>query len=563
MQEDSIDLKLYWALIKNWAWILIIGLVLGAAAGFGASLLQTPVFEASTKVIIMRGSLADQSLGTTNSSIYSDQLTETYLQLLQTDTVLSDASEKLGIDLEEVKIESNAIPNTTIIEIKAEHEAPNTAALIANTLVDVLVEKNGEIQSERFIDMEASLQAQKSQLETQISNLQEQIEQASIKTVEEQALWFENEIASLEQEVENLPDEITGLGNPTDQDLRNELDLKTARLEQVQILLPLYKQSYADLVVYGTEIDAAITPTNSQLSLFKSTQVIYQQIYQSVLSNLESVRLSNLENTPNVVSIESALVPTEPVRPKKLINTALGGMVGLMLVAGYIVLNEALDNSIKNADDIERISGLSTIGQIPEMKIQQSRETGLLVDILPFSPISEAFRNLRTNIEFSAVDHPIKTILVTSPDPDSGKTTIAANLAVIFTKKGKRVILLDADLRRPQVHKSLNLNNDFGLTDLLLDERTLHEVNQPIDDNEFFQVITSGSLPPNPAELLGSHRMERLLTNLIEEKDIVIIDTPPSIVADAQLLSSKVDAVILVVQSGKTQQEMLRELLIH
>ena len=558
MQEDSFDLKRYWNLLKNWAWLLILGLVLGASAGFGASLIQTPIYEAITKVMITRGGLADQSLGTAFSSIYSDELSETYLQLLQTDTVLSTASERLGIDLKHVNIESVAVPNTTILEIKVDHENPKLAALIANTMVDVLVEKNSEIQSERYVLMEESLQAQKSQLETQISNLQSQIEQASTKTVGEQEQWLQEQINSLEQESETLPVEIRALGNPSDPELRNSLELKKARLDQVGILLPLYKQSYADLVVYGTQVDAANTPTNSQLALFTSTQAIYQQIYQSVLSNLETVRLASLENTPNVVSIETAVVPDEPARPNKVINTALGGMVGLMLVAGVLVLNEALDNTVKTPEDIEKISGLSTIGQIAEMKNKQPEETGLLVTSFPFSPIAEAFRNLRTNIEFSGVDHPIKSILITSPDPNSGKSTIAANLAVIFTQKGKKVLLLDADLRRPQVHKSLNLTNRMGLTDLLLEDRKLEEVSQPIDDNDLIRVITSGSLPPNPAELLGSVRMEKLLKELGEENDILIIDSPPSIVADVQLLAARVDGVLLVIQAGRTQRDALR-----
>ncbi len=557
MEEDKIDFEKYWLLLKKWAWLLLAGLMAGVILGLIVNLVQTPMYQATTKVLITRGSAVDQSLDTF-SSIYSDQLTETYLQLLQTDTVLSGASEKLGMDLENVDIKSTAIPNTTILEIKVEHANPQLAALIANTLVDVLIEKNSDIQSQRYVQMQESLQAQKTQLEAQIANLQTQIEQASTKTVQEQQQWLQDQIASLEQEEANLPNEIRALGNPTDQTLRNELDVKKTRLEQVQILLPLYKQSLTDLVVYGTQTDTTNTPTNPQLTLYTSTQAIYQQIYQTVLSNLETVKLAILENTPNVVSIETAVVPDLPVKPNKVVNIALGGMVGLMLVAGVLILHEALDNTIKTPEDIEKISGLSTIGQIADMKNKQSEEKGLLVNTLPFSPIAEAFRNLRTNIEFTAVDHPIKSLLITSPDPNSGKSTIAANLSVIFTQKAKRVLLLDADLRRPQVHKSMNLHNRMGLTDLLLGDHDAQEVKQSIDDNDLLSVITSGSLPPNPAELLGSSRMERLLTNLEQDEDIVIIDSPPTIVADVQVLAARVDAVLLVIQAGNTQREGLR-----
>jgi len=557
MEEDTIDLKKYWVLLKRWTWLLILGLVLGAAAGYGASRLQTPVYQAVTKVMVTRGGMTDQSLDI-YSSIYSDQLTQTYLQLLQTETVLVSAEERLGIDLEKVAIDAKVIQNTAIIEISVDHTSPQLAASIANTLVEVLIEQNEKIQSGRYIQMEESLSAQKTQLESQIAALQRQIEQASIKTVAEQEQWIQDQITTLEQEAEALPVEIKALGSPATPELRDALEQKKARLEQVKLLLPLYQQSYTDLVVYGKQVDAAKSTANSQLALLTTTQTLYQQIYQSVLSNLETVRLAGMENTPSVVPIETAAVPEKPIRPRKLLNTALAGMVGLMLTTGILVLREYLDNTVKTSDDIEKLIGLSAIGYIAEMQSKNLDETGLYVSKQPRSPISEAFRSLRTNIEFSAIDKPIKTILVTSPEPDTGKTTIAANLAIIFAQKGRRVLLLDADLRRPHVHRTMNLQNRVGLTDLLLENQSIENVSHKIDGSDSITVVTSGSLPPNPAELLGSARMERLLGELGENMDLVVIDSPPSIVADAQVLAAKVDAILLVIQPSKTQKGLIK-----
>ena len=557
MEEETIDLKKYWVLLKRWTWLLILGLVLGAAAGYGASRLQTPVYQAVTKVMVTRGGMTDQSLDI-YSSIYSDQLTQTYLQLLQTETVLVSAEERLGIDLEKVAIDAKVIQNTAIIEISVDHTSPQLAASIANTLVEVLIEQNEKIQSGRYIQMEESLTAQKTQLESQIAALQRQIEQASIKTVAEQEQWIQDQITTLEQEAEALPVEIKALGSPATPELRDALEQKKARLEQVKLLLPLYQQSYTDLVVYGKQVDAAKSTANSQLALLTTTQTLYQQIYQSVLSNLETVRLAGMENTPSVVPIETAAIPEKPIRPRKLLNTALAGMVGLMLTTGILVLREYLDNTVKTSDDIEKLIGLSAIGYIAEMQNKNVDETGLYVSKQPRSPISEAFRSLRTNIEFSAIDKPIKTILVTSPEPDTGKTTIAANLAIIFAQKGRRVLLLDADLRRPHVHRTMNLQNRVGLTDLLLENQSIENVSHKIDGSDSITVVTSGSLPPNPAELLGSARMERFLGELGENMDLVVIDSPPSIVADAQVLAAKVDAILLVIQPGKTQKGLIK-----
>jgi succinoglycan biosynthesis transport protein ExoP len=553
MEDESLDLKKYWLLLKRWAWVLIMGLVIAAAAGFGASQLQTPVYQATTKAMITRGGMTDQSLDV-YSSYYSEQLSQTYLQLLQTDTVLDSASTRLGIDLDDVSIEAQAIPSTTIIEISVEHPSPQLAALIANTLVEVLIEKNDEIQSGRYLAMEESLLAQKTQLESQISVIQNQIEQASINTISEQEEWLQEQITNLENEAVSLPAEISALGNPATPEERSILEQKKARLEQVLLQLPLYKQSFTDLVVYGTEVDAAKSTANSQLVLLTTTQTLYQQLYQSVLSNLEKVRLAGMENTPSVVPIERAADPEEPIKPRKAINTALAGLVGLMLTTGFLVIRESMDNTVRTAEDLEKLIGVTAIGYIAEMQSKDMEGVGLYVSKQPRSPISEAFRSLRTNIEFSAIDKPIKTILVTSPEPETGKTTVGANLAMIFAQKGRRVLLLDADLRRPHVHRVMNLQNRVGLTDLLLNNQNYQDVIHQIEGNEGLSVVTSGSLPPNPAELLGSTRMENIVADLEKNMDLVVIDSPPSIVADAQVLAAKVDAVLLVIQPGKSQK---------
>ena len=158
-------------------------------------------------------------------------------------------------------------------------------------------------------------------------------------------------------------------------------------------------------------------------------------------------------------------------------------------------------------------------------------------------------------IKFSSIDKPIKAILVTSPEASTGKTSISSNLAAIYAQKGKKVLLLDADLRRPQVHKAMGTTNHLGLTDLLRGSHDLQDVIQKVDGLENLTIISSGSLPPNPAELLGSARMEQILLELGSNYDIIVVDSPPSVVADSQILSSKADAVLVVLQPGKTSKE--------
>jgi non-specific protein-tyrosine kinase len=201
------------------------------------------------------------------------------------------------------------------------------------------------------------------------------------------------------------------------------------------------------------------------------------------------------------------------------------------------------------------------LGFVAEMQYKKKSAEEVYVSRQPRSPVSEAFRSLRTNLEFASVQKPIHTILVTSPGPAEGKTTVAVNLAAIIALSGKRVALLDADLRRPSVHRLLGMPNRDGLSDLFRNQSAAHSVSRGKLELPHLMVITSGSLPPNPAELLGSDRMSHILDELRKLVDVIVIDTPPSLVADAQILSGKVDAVLMVIQPGHTHSEAARAVL--
>lgn len=174
----------------------------------------------------------------------------------------------------------------------------------------------------------------------------------------------------------------------------------------------------------------------------------------------------------------------------------------------------------------------------------------------PKSPAAEAFRTLRTNIMFSATDKEIETILFTSSSPGEGKSTISANYAITLTQSGQRVILVDCDMRRPTIHKVMGLNNKKGLTNMLIENATFEEVAQT-GWVEKLKIITTGPLPPNPAELIGSAKMDALIETLKEKADVVLFDAPPLLaVTDSQLLASKLDGVVLVIKAGAVTREM-------
>lgn len=282
----------------------------------------------------------------------------------------------------------------------------------------------------------------------------------------------------------------------------------------------------------------------------EATLAQYRQTYASLLSSYESLRLAEAQTTSTIIQKERALIPSSPIRPRTMQNTALAAVVGLMVAAGFVFLIEALDDTLKSPEEITEKLGLPVLGLITSHKSNGKPITAEH----PRSPISEAFRALRTNIAFTSVDRPLKTIMVTSPSPEDGKSTVAANLAVVMAQSGSLIALIDADLRRPRVHYHMGLDNLSGLTDLLVQpEIVLNGEIQPTTIQNLV-AITSGKLPPNPAEMVGSAKMGKILKEINGVADVTIIDTPPLLaVTDAAALAPRVDGVLLIVKPNVTK----------
>jgi len=283
----------------------------------------------------------------------------------------------------------------------------------------------------------------------------------------------------------------------------------------------------------------------------EANQAQNRQTYTYLLQSYEQVRLVEAQSTSNIVQVEPATVPVSAIRPKTFVNTLVAALIGFLLAIGGILLIEALDDTLKGPDDITSQLGLPVLGIIPKHEITE----GAPITIThPRSPVTEAFRTLRTNIQYASVDRKIHSLLITSPSPAEGKSTVAVNISVVLAQNGRSTVVLDADLRRPRVHKVLGIPNLKGLSNLfVLNQFKLEDYLQS-SSIENLRVLTAGDLPPNPSELLGSEKMQVILSTLKDVAENAVIDSPPVMaVTDSAVLAPKVDGVLLVMKPGETQ----------
>ncbi|MHC9294310.1 polysaccharide biosynthesis tyrosine autokinase [Mycobacterium sp. LTG2003] len=248
--------------------------------------------------------------------------------------------------------------------------------------------------------------------------------------------------------------------------------------------------------------------------------------------------------------VTPAVAPSSPSWPSIPLNLGVGLLAGLFVGVGIAVLLEKLNTSVKDADDIATLCDVPVLAAIAH---DSSRGAGAIVPAGDHGARGEAFRQLRTNLQFAAVDQIPKVIVVTSAVAGEGKSSVAGNLAAALARVGTRVCLLDGDLRRPSVAKYFHLNDGVGLSEALVGQAGVEEILQPV--HQGLTALSSGTIPPNPAELLSSQRFPPLLAELKERFDIIVVDAPPILpAADAAVLAAHADAVVLVVHAGKTTQ---------
>jgi capsular exopolysaccharide synthesis family protein len=313
---------------------------------------------------------------------------------------------------------------------------------------------------------------------------------------------------------------------------------------------------------------ASSSGTNSGISTTTTTSPQLSSLYaqQTTLqSQLSQLQASTSLQTGAVELITPASVPKVPSSPDIKRTGIIGLVVGLILGAGGVLLAEAVDDRIRNQEELAQAApGIPLLGMVPAVPGKRPQGEPLLPSIAaPSSLAAEAYRQLRTSLQFLDVDREWKLVQVTSPVQGEGKTTTVTNLAIMLAEAGRRTLLVDADLRRPQLHEYFGLQPGSGLTNVLLGEVTLEDAVQKVKDLPQLRLLASGPIPPNPAELITGDAMGRLLAELRSANaEAVLFDTPPVLpVADALALAPRVDATLVVVQAGRTRAKGLGQAL--
>lgn len=381
-------------------------------------------------------------------------------------------------------------------------------------------------------------------------------------------------------EVENQRAELLNRREPEDPDVQ----VLTARIRELEAQLRNIAVTYHEglgqqvagfneqLMEYQGELRGVPRREIQYARLFRNAEVL-EEIHTMLQTRLKEAEIAAAVEDPSVRVVEPAVAPVDPIRPNKPLSLVLALLLGLGLGAGAAFLRENLDTSIHTREDLQEVApGLPVLGLIP--RIKEAAVNGdrlartpagagrdlshrLIAGRDPRSPISEAYRSLRTSIAFSGLDGPHRLLVFTSALPGDGKSTTAANLAITLAQQGQRCLLVDGDMRKGVLHEVFGELRVPGLSDVLVQEADLTEAIRQIDLGESgsLDFLASGTLPPNPAELISSGRTERLLEQLEGLYDTVIVDAPPlNLVTDAALLGTHADGVVVVARSGVTDR---------
>ncbi len=462
-------------------------------------------------------------------------------------------------------------------KIQAQYEAAQKASDGKGGILSVVPDNKAILAArEQNLKRQADLEKRVEDLDKKIKEAQEERqkllvtyteEYPKVKQVTAQITELENQKTNLQRDItKKIEDEGTKLIKNAEREVVTGLGAQFQAAQRREAQLRTDYNNEASSANLSGVAETRLTTLKREIETNRGLLDTYTQRQKEQELAISSGRPDNLKITT------SAIKPTEPIGPQRNRNIIVAFLVSLAAGIGLAFLLDYLDDSIRTSDDVGRHLGLATLALIPHYAATEKRKsalngkngnagTSLAVVALEDtrSAMAEAYRHLRTSLLFSSAGRPPQTILVTSSQPSEGKTTTAINTAITLAQSGADVVIIDCDLRRPRLHSHFDLDNTAGLTNYLSGEKNTDLLMKPYPGLPKMKIITSGPIPPNPAELLSSNEMKNLLTFLRGNFKHVIIDSPPAIsFTDAAILSTLVDGVILVAMAGKSSIHLMR-----
>ena len=457
------------------------------------------------------------------------------------------------------------------------------SALQAEQVIDLDAETKAAVsRSSELIGDIVALEAEMAGIQAQIRTIQRGNDAESVELVSPGSIATNTQIRELRSKLTDL--RLSRQQQLLDKTPKHpdvlDIDRQIASVE-AEITLALREQhtldpavetlqvNFSGMLQRRAELVAAVAATVEQAGTFpeKGRKIAElqlaadatQTIYKSLLEQQYQIAVAEAMTVSDMKAVEPAKAPDRAAAPKLLVYLVLGAIVGVGLGVGLVFLFEYVDDSVKDGEDLRLVWALPVLGLVPGYKLKGPSQ--LISTLPPTDPLFEAYRAIRNSIAFAGVDSPIDVLTVTSSVPGEGKSTFTTNLAICLANDGKRVVIVDCDLRRPVQHKTYpTLANDRGVSSVLSQQMSLEDAVQqtPVDN---LSILTSGPLPSNPGRLVESLRLRQMLQQLAQKYDMVLVDAPPILaVGDALNLGRASKGVLLVVEAGKTTRRMLGDL---
>ena len=669
----------YWRILLKRKWIIAVSIVVVLVIAAVISVRTTPIYEATTQVLIAPPQAANPLNVKANNTQQQDtddqqRDIDTKIRIIQSATMADSVLHRLNLDARsefaggatsrnnggiavvasqnqesarheqlihklQANVKVQAVGDTSLVDIKYLDPNPALAAEIANGIASAFIEQNVKSRydstmqaadwlSKQLADLQVKMESSQTKLlqyakehnivgtddkqnltTEKLEELNKELTAAQSDRMQKESIYrvatsdspeslsavlqdpILTDLRQRQMELQAqyaLLDNSFGPGYSKMKEIKNQLDhINQSYQKQVRDSVNRIKGDYQAAVNRESMLQAALAEQTGVADQLNQNAIEYKvlkqeadsnrQVYDGLLQQLQEASLAAGLDSSNIRIVDKASVPSHSAIPNIPRNLEFALLIGLVAGVGIAFGLEAIDTTVRTPDQVESISGLPTLGVIPYesmideaaagapkthllRKVSSGNTTSppLISYLKPHSGPAEAYRALRTSILLSSVYHPPRTILVTSSLPRDGKTVTCLNIAIVLAQMGKRVLLLEADMRCPTLYKILDLKGQMGLSNILTGGAQDNEAIHPTIQSNLF-VIPAGPIPPHPAELLSSSLTDELLKKWSQEYDHVIVDSPPVIsVTDPVLLSVKTDAVLLVVRFGQTTTAHLR-----